>query len=175
MSVDPKTVRMNFIRARRGERPVIVTARKSEQQSFSPSPVWQPGSRWRPYTFTVKLGDTAGSAEVEVPAGGQYRMVVVGCGPVPARLRRKRAVAEAVVLGANYALRRWGITCDGEAVLPLRTRRVRLTLFNPSRTLEVTVERRPEGSRKKYAPRRWIAHRTARPTKGKRTHPRPAI
>jgi hypothetical protein len=106
---------------------------------------------------------------------GQSRLVVRGCGPVPSRLRRKSVIVEMLALGLNSRLAGLGITCDGETVLPKRTVQVRFELLDPAAVVEVIVEQRPAGSKKKYGPKRWIKRRTERPVKGRFRRPRPSI
>jgi len=105
----------------------------------------------------------------------QCRLVVTGCGPVPSRLGRKAVVVEMLARGKNARLMGRGITCDGETVLPIQTVQVRFDLLDPAAVVEVTVEPRPDGSRKKYGPKRWIKRRTERPVKGRFRPPKPSI
>lgn len=94
---------------------------------------------------------------------------------VPARLTKKRAILEAIPVNDRYRLDGWGVTSDGETVLPKRTAEVRLELRDLTAEVEVIVEERPAGSRKKYAPKRWIQRRLERPRPDKWRRPRAAI
>lgn len=101
-----------------------------------------------------------------LPAGERYRLVIKGIGPMPARLRKKRPILDVRVMGKQYALVRWEVTVDGEAILPLSAVRVCIDLVDPAADIEVVVERRPAGARPKQAPERWRTRRTPRPTMG---------
>jgi hypothetical protein len=105
----------------------------------------------------------------------QSRLVVRGCGPVPTRPARKFIIVEATAMGKNSRLAGYGITCDGETVLPKRTTQVRFELRDREATVEVTVEYRPAGSRKKYGPKRWVKRRIEKPVKGRWRRPKPSI
>ena len=104
----------------------------------------------------------------------QYRIVVRGCGQVPVKLpKRKRVIVEMVAMDGRSRLVCRGITCDGEMVLPKRTVQVRLELIDLTASVEVTVGSRPNGTRKKYGPKRWIIRRTERPIEGRFRRPKP--
>lgn len=117
----------------------------------------------------------AENPSVSLPAGERYRLIVKGCGPVPARLKKKRPLVNVRVMGKQYALIRWGVTCDGEAILPLRVVRVCIDLADPSADVEVIVEQRPPRSRAKKAPDRWETSLRARPTLGGYQPPKAAF
>lgn len=124
---------------------------------------------------TATLSKSAPRVRFEITAGLQHRLIVLGCGPVPTRLRRKRPFLEVRALGQRYALARWAVTCDGEAVLPKSAAVVWVELTQLDATIEVIVERRPSGSRKKYGPTRWIDRRSQRPVKGRWRRPAAAV
>jgi hypothetical protein len=125
---------------------------------------------------TATLSKERKRASLQTRGADQSRLVVRGCGPVPARMpKRKAAIVEMVALGKHYRLAGRGITCDGEMVLPKSTTQVRLELIDLAAEIEVTVEPRPQGSRKKYGPKRWIKRRTERPVTGRWRRPKPSI
>jgi hypothetical protein len=103
-------------------------------------------------------------------------LVVRGCGPVPTRMpKRKPVIVEMDALNGQYRLTCRGITCDGEMTLPAKTTLVRFTLIDLEAAVSVTVAGRPDGSRKKKEPKRWITRRLVRPNAGKYRRPKPAV
>jgi hypothetical protein len=105
----------------------------------------------------------------------QERLLVSGCGPVPARLKRKNVIVEMLARGLRSRLAGAGITCDGEMVLPLRTEEVWLELMAPDAVVKITIANRPRGMRKKYGPQRWIVRRFERPVPGRYRRQKPKV
>lgn len=117
-----------------------------------------------PKAPAVVLDKSQPKARIKATGHKQSRMVVrLLDRTVPTRLSRKRAIMEAVAVNERYRLESWGVTSDGETVLPKRTLEVRLELLDLTAEVEVVVEERPAGSRKKYAPKRWIRRGLQRP------------
>ena len=117
-----------------------------------------------PKAPAVVLNKAQPKARIKAPGHKQSRMVVrLLDRTVPTRLSRKRAIMEAVAVNERYRLESWGVTSDGETVLPKRTLEVRLAFLDLTAEIEVVVEERPAGSRKKYAPKRWIRRGLQRP------------
>jgi hypothetical protein len=88
---------------------------------------------------------------------------------------KKRPFLEFSALGKQRRLARYAVTCDGEAVLPKSTDRVRVVLLDMTKEITVTVEPRPAGSRKKRAPARWIERRDTKPAGGRYRPPKASI
>jgi hypothetical protein len=106
----------------------------------------------------------------------QERLLVSGCGPIPARLKsKKKVIVEMLARGLRSRLAGRGITCDGEMVLPLRTEEVWLELMAPGAVVEVTIAERPRGTRKKYGPQRWLVRRLERPVPGRYRGRKPKV
>lgn len=129
----------------------------------------------RPRNEPVRLNRDNPSACFDTVRGVQFQITVSGCGVVPSRVRRKRAILEYRAMGKAYALSRWDVTCDGAAVLPKTTDHVRIDLIDLAADVVVQVERRPAGERKKYPPKRWQERRSARPIEGRYRRPKAVI
>lgn len=123
---------------------------------------------------TVTLSKEHPRACLLTHGDSQHRLLVAGCGHGTAR-KKKKVVVEMHALGLNSRLDGAGITCDGEKVLPRRTVQVRVELLDAEALVDVTVEPRPPGSRKKYGPKRWIKRRFERPIEGRWRRPKPTI
>lgn len=164
--------------------PVVITPAKGSPSSTpvgSARTVASPQSaqhkRERPER-TKQLTAVTPKADFDGPTSGhtQHRIVVVGCGSVPMRQRgKKRPFLEFSALGKQRRLARYAVTCDGEAVLPKSTDRVRVVLLDMTKEITVTVEPRPAGSRKKRAPARWIERRDTKPAGGRYRPPKASI
>jgi len=117
-----------------------------------------------PKAPAVVLNKAQPKARIKAAGHKQSRMVVrLLDRTVPARLSKKRPIMEAVAVNERYRLESWGVTSGGETVLPKKTLEVRLELLDLTAEVEVVVEERPAGSRKKYAPKRWIRRGLQRP------------
>lgn len=151
---------------------LLARARKEAEDKISTF-VNDPASRFQGVVGTTATLSKA-CTRASLLAREQYRIVVRGCGQVPVKLpKRKRVIVEMMALDGRSRLACRGITCDGEMVLPKRTVQVRLELIDLTASVEVTVGSRPNGTRKKYGPKRWIIRRTERPIEGRFRRPKP--
>lgn len=157
----------------------------SATKTASPPPPGHPGAI-KVAGLTVKLPPPKAPAVVLSKARPKARVKTTGIKQsrivirllnrtVPARLARKSSILEVVAVNERYRLQAWGVTSDGETVLPKRTLEVRLDLQDPTAEVEVLVEERPAGSRKKLAPKRWIKRNLQRPLDEKWRRPKAAI